>query len=159
MLEKIEKEILKKLRSCEMFRGMDIEPFPANFEDYNFTSSLGCLLVRYNGEDISQPELVGSLAQTDTYSYVVYCGLRSLSTLNEAYPIIDEIKHTLTSFKINGKELYPQSIKYAGKINYSDNFWALTFKIKMPFISKNSKNVVEIPAIWSAGNTVISNGG
>lgn len=149
MLGVIERKITEKLESSQLLCGMNIEPFPAEFEDYNFTSALGCILIQYAGEDFDEPETLSLTAQTDTYSYIVYVGLRSLSSLNEAYPVLKEVKDLLTGLRIDGvnkddefsapasgKELYPVSIKYAGKINYNDNFWSMTFKINLPNASK-----------------------
>lgn len=142
MIGIIENAILKRLESSDMFKGMDIESFPANFENYHFTSALGCLLVKYNQEDFSEPETLAATVQTDTYSFCIYLGLRSLTLLNEANPVIQEIKDLLTGFQINGKKLYPTNIKHIGKINYSDHFWALTFKLKLTNSSQYEKNKV-----------------
>lgn len=150
MIGIIEKAILEKLKSSEMFKGMDIEPFPVDFENYNFTSALGCLLVKYNQEDFSEPETLAATVQTDTYSFYIYLGLRSLTLLNEAYPVIQEVKDLLTGYEINGKKLYPTNIKHIGKINYDDHFWALTFKLKLPNSSKYEQNNV-IP-LWEPAN-------
>lgn len=141
MLGLIENQIIQRLKSSDMFKGMDIEPFPADFENYNFLSDLGCMLIRYNGEDFTEPETLGATVQTDTYSFTIYLGMRSLTLMNEAYPVIKEIKDLLTGYKINESKMYPASIRYAGKINYSDNFWALTFKTKQTNASGYENNV------------------
>lgn len=150
MIGIIENAILERLKSSEMFEGMDIEQFPANFEDYNFTSSMGCILVKYNQEDFSEPETLSATVQTDTYSFCIYLGLRSLTLLNEAHPVIQEIKDLLTGYEINGKKLYPTNIKHIGKINYDDHFWALTFKLKLPNSSKYEKN--KVFHLWEPAN-------
>lgn len=147
MMGLIENKIIERLCQSEMLKGFDIESFPANFEEYNFTSSLGCILVCFNGEDFSEPETLSATVQTDTYLYTVYLGLRSLSVLSEANPTMHEIKSLLTGYRVNGKPLYPVNIKYVGKINSSDNFWSLTFKTKQSNASQYDHNV--IPAIWT----------
>lgn len=152
MIGQIEKRIIEMLQNSEIFDGMDIQSFPANFEDYNFTSSLGCILVKYNGEDLTEPETLGATVQTDTYSYSVFVGLRSLTVLSEGYPILNEVKDLLTGFRVNGKKLYPTSVKYSGKINYNDNFWNLTFKIKLTNATRYDHKV--IPGLWENRQTV-----
>lgn len=146
MIGIIENAIIERLKSSEVFDGMDIESFPANFEDYHFTSALGCLLVKYTQEDLTEPETLAATIQTDTYSFCIYLGLRSLTLLNEAYPIIQEVKDLLTGFEVNGKKLYPTNIKHIGKINYDDHFWALTFKLKLTTSSRYEKN--EVLRLW-----------
>ena len=139
-LTTIECNIIKRLKTSELFQGMDIDVFPVNFEEYNFTSSYGCVLIKYNGEDLSEPEELAMVEQTDTYSYIVYLGLRSMNDLSEAYPLIKEIKDLLTGYKINKCKLYPSSIKHVGKVNYNDHYWAITFKFKMPNVSRFEEN-------------------
>ena len=142
MIELIENEIIEKLRTSEMFEGMDIDSFPAQFEDYSFLSALGCLLVQYNGQSFTDPETLAKVSQTDTYTYIIYVGLRSLSFLREGFPVIEEVKDILTGFVINGGKLYPTSIDYVGKPNPTDNFWKVTFKLKLPNASRYERNNV-----------------
>ena len=143
MIETIENAIIERLKSDPDFKGMDIEPFPANFEEYNFTSEFGCILVRYAGETLSDPQTLTITTQTNNYTFKIALGLRYLTLLKEAHPFITKIKQLLTGYVINGKRLFVSDINYAGKVNKSDNFWEITVKIILPYASQKD-NIVPI---------------
>ena len=143
MIETIEDAIIERLKSENDFAGMDIEPFPANFEEYNFTSEFGCILVRYAGETLSEPQTLTVTTQSDNYTFKIALGLRFLTYLKQAYPFLKKIKELITGYQVNGKRLYISDINYSGKINKSDNFWEITVKILLPYASQKD-NIVPL---------------
>ncbi|MDD3236811.1 MAG: Gp37 family protein [Candidatus Gastranaerophilales bacterium] len=142
MLETIETAIIDALKP--IFDKFQIESFPADFDSYNFTSAKGCMLVRYDGSIYSKPQTINLVTQDETLEFSVITGLRSLKKYKDAYPILKQVKDTLTGLVINGKKLYPVKKAFLEKIT-KDLYWGVSFAITLPTqeVSKES-NVVPL---------------
>ena len=135
----IDKTITEKLTESEIFNGWTIESFPENFKSYNFTSALGCLLIKYNSTAYSKPDTISAITQDATYEFSVVTGLRYIERTEESYPVLDEIYQVLPGLQINGKKMYPTQCNYIGRKD-GDIYYESTFKITLPVSSPNDKN-------------------
>lgn len=132
MFDKIEKLILEKIKQSRKFRGFDIEPFPENFEDYQFSSARGCVLVKYDGSEYSKPQTINFVRQDETLEFSVMLGFRYARTLKEVYPYIKNIKKILTGLDVfPGKKLYPKKRQYIGHIK-GDLYYGYVFAVTVP---------------------------
>lgn len=134
-------KIILELQAVEFFKGWSIETFPESFDTYNFTSELGCLLVRYNGSDYSKPDTLGAVTQYETVEFAVISGLRYLKSLDDAVPVLDEIYKNLTGVSVNNVKIYPHQVNYVGHRG-GDVYYESIFKITLPVASPCDKNNV-----------------
>lgn len=149
ILDKIENEIIAKLKPLKLFNGFQIEPYPIEFKKFAFTSAKGCILVKYNGSDYTKPQTLNVVTQDETLEYAVFLGLRYLKNYRDAYPYLEEIKKNLTGMKIYGKKLYPHTREFVERIN-GDVFWGYVFRITLPtqevIDNDDDKNIIPL---WS----------
>lgn len=144
MIETIENKILVTLQQAEMFKGMEIEPFPEDFDHYNFISELGCLLVRYDGSNYSEPTTLVNVTQEETYEFSVIVGIRYQDNLQKNYPVLDEIKRVLTGVRIREGKLYPKKRKFLGQKDRT-TYYGYVFAITLQsFEEMKPDNVIEM---------------
>lgn len=149
MLDTIEKEIIKALEDNNDFKKFTTESFPADFEEYVFTSAKGCLLVRYDGSSYSKPQTLYVVTQDETYEFSVLLALRHLKKYNDAYPYLKKIKETLTGLSIGGKKLYPLKKVFITR-KKGDHWWGFVFAITLPTQENiNDEEEEKVIALWS----------
>ena len=137
MLDQIEKELNGELKS--KFEGFDIEPFPAKFEDYSFTSHNGCLLIRYNGSSFSNQNTVLAANQSETYTYSMIMGIRYCNSFKDCYKWIKLLKDTLNGLTICGYRIVLKQVKFLEEID-TDLWWGVSFSLVQEFEDKNKKD-------------------
>lgn len=132
MFNVIEEQILKQLKSLELFKGFTIDSEPADYSNYDFISERGCLLVSYNNTSFSDPQTLSTITQEAAYTFKVILGLRYLrtDTLKAGYPYLQEIKRGLTGLRISSGKLYPTKLEYIGKLDRT-HYYSYTFAIKL----------------------------
>lgn len=132
MFDKIEKQIIDKIKSSRKFLGFSIEPFPENFKDYNFTSERGCILVKYDGSEYSKPQTINFVRQDETLEFSVMLGFRYARALKDVYPYIKRVHDVLTGLDVfAGKKLYPKKREYIGHIK-GDLYYGYVFAVTVP---------------------------
>lgn len=144
MIEEIEKKIIETLEKSGLFMGFDIKPFPEDFDNYNFLSAKGCLLVRYDGSIYSEPETLSSLTQSETYEFSVIAGIRYQETLSKNYPVLENIKDELKGLKIREGKLYPKKRMFLGQKNRA-TYYGYVFAVNLKsFDSPKNNNVIDL---------------
>ena len=136
--EVIENRIIEQLQKNEFFNGWTVEAFPEDFKSYNFTSAMGCLLVRFNGADYTKPETLNAVVQHETSEFSIAIGLRYINSLKEAHPVLREVYKTLTGTSLMNEKIYPKSCNYLGHLK-GDVFYDFVFNITLPISSPADK--------------------
>lgn len=144
MIETIENQIIETLKQNETFKGFDIEPYPENFDRYNFLSAKGCILVRYDGSIYTEPETLVKINQSETYEFSLIAGIRYQEIFSKNYPVLKEIKKGLTGLQIREGKLYPKKLKYLGQKDRT-TYYGYVFAIKLKsFDTPKNSNIVEL---------------
>ena len=136
MLDQIEKTLNGEL--VTNFEGFDVESFPAKFDEYNFTSHNGCLLIRYDGSSFSNQNTLLAANQSETYNYSIIMGLR-YENFKACYKWIKQLKNTLLGFTVCGYRIVLKQIKFLDEIN-SDLWWGVSFSLVQEVTDENNKD-------------------
>lgn len=137
MLDTIEKTLNKIL--SKNFEGFEIDSFPAKFEDYNFTSHNGCLLIRYEGSDFSNQNTITAVNQSETYTYSIIAGFRFCNSSKDCNKWIKLIKQVLQGYLINGYRTVIKRIRFLDEIE-GDFWYGCTISLVYETKDLNSKN-------------------
>lgn len=122
----IEKALIEHLQSH--FKDFDVESFPAKFEDYTFSSSVGCLLVKYDKTDYSAQKSIWEVAQDTTCKWTIVAGYRSLQTLGSIHEPQKKLKDCIRGFEVDGYKFILESEQFEAEIN-GDLYCSLSIKI------------------------------
>lgn len=130
-IEIVENAIYERLKNSKEFDGFDIEPYPVDISKFDFVSSKGCILVRYEASNFTAPETLYVVNQTETLEFSVFVGLRYLKKYKDSYKALKQIKRLLTGLSIKGKRLYPKRRQFVDLVK-GDLYWGYTFVIELP---------------------------
>lgn len=135
MLELIENTILEALRAN--FKESEIESFPSNFDDYNFTSYDSCILVRFENSDIQAQNALTRVNAMETYNFTVFICCRFAKIHSDCYPFLHEIKKVLNGLSIMSKRLILSGRRFEEDIS-GDLWYSYSLKITLPVIDEHS---------------------
>lgn len=144
-IDVIEDAILERLHSSKELDGFTIESYPKDILNFDFASSTGCVLVRYEASSFTAPQALGSVSQDETFEFSVFLGLRYLRNFKESYPHILVIKKLLTGLQIKGKRLYPKKRQFVDLIK-GDMYWGYSFNITLP--TQEEPNLDNVVPLW-----------
>ena len=144
-MELVEDCIIERLKKANEFKGFDVMPYPLDITKFDFVSSKGCLLVKYEASSFTTPQNLYVTDQTETMEFSVFAGLRYLKNYKDAYKPVEQIKKVLTGLSIKGKRLYPKRRQFVDFIK-GDIYWGYTFVIELPTAENIEQNNV-IP-LW-----------
>jgi hypothetical protein len=128
MIETIENLILEKLKSD--FENFTVESFPADFQTYDFTSAIGCLLVKYDGSDFEKPKSLSTVVQERNVLFTVVIGLRQLNKYADSYYYLEKVRNKLTGLNFWGKKLYPVKDRFLADTGNGDIYLGQQYRIK-----------------------------
>lgn len=114
----------------QTFPEFTVESFPVKFEEYTFTSPVGCHLLKYNGTTFQKQETVWAVTQFSTVNYSVITGFRGLQNYKEMHPVQTLLRDTLRGFEYEGKKIVLDSEEFLAEIN-GDLYVGLEFKIEL----------------------------
>lgn len=114
-LQNFENHILSILQ--EKFPDFTIESFPSKFEEYTFTSPIGCILLKYNRTKFSKQETIWAVTQTAMVNFSVITGYRGLQNYNEVHPMQTLLRNTLKGFEYEGKKITLGSEEFLTEVN------------------------------------------
>ena len=110
------------------FQNFDVESFPVDFSNYHFTSSLGCILVKFNSAEFNEQNTIWNVNQDYTLSFDIISGYRGLTTYNEVYPLQQNLKNILQGLEILGRKITLKKEEIFKEVN-TDIFCKITCKI------------------------------
>lgn len=105
-------EILQKA-----FPEREVSSFPTKFEDYTFTSPIGCLLVKYNYTNFSEQKTIWQVVQNGTVKFSVIAGYRGLFSFGETHETQQKIRNVLKGLEIFGKKIVLRKEEFLAEIN------------------------------------------
>lgn len=111
----IEKLLIETLQNA--FPEREVLSFPTKFEDFTFTSPIGCLLVKYNYTNFSEQKTLWLVEQNGTVKFSVIAGHRGLSDYGETHPIQKQIRNLLRGLTIFGKKIILGKEEFLSEIN------------------------------------------
>lgn len=129
MLEQIELTLKEKIKS--IFESFDVVSFPTNFKDFSFTSSSGCVLLRYDASAFSNQQSVWQVTQEETYEYTIFLGVRSCYNFEESYPYLEKLKLALQGLQVNGFKVILKKRSFVEEIS-GDLWWGLIVNLTLP---------------------------
>lgn len=111
----IENLIIETLQKA--FHEREVSSFPTKFEDYTFTSPIGCLLVKYNYTNFSEQKTIWQVAQNGTVKFSVIAGYRGLFSFGETHETQQKIRNVLKGLEIFGKKIVLGKEEFLAEIN------------------------------------------
>ena len=127
-LSDLENAIITHLQ--ETFPTFTVESFPSNFENYTFSSAVGCHLVKYNGTKFSTQETIWAVTQSATVNFSVITGYRGLQNYKEMHTFQTQLRNALRGFEFLGKKIILGNEEFLSEIN-SDLYMGLQFSIEL----------------------------
>lgn len=122
----IEKAIIEHLQNN--FPDFDVESFPAKFEDYTFSSAIGCLLVKYDRTDYSTQKSLWEVSQEAVCKWTIVAGYRSLQFLGDIHKPQKKLKDCLRGLEVEGYKFILDSEQFEAEID-GDLYCSLSIKI------------------------------
>ncbi len=111
----IENLIIETLRKA--FPEREVSSFPTKFEDFTFTSPIGCLLVKYNYTNFSEQKTIWQVEQNGTVKFSIISGYRGLYSFGETHQTQQEIRNILKGLEIYGKKIVLGKEEFLSEIN------------------------------------------
>ncbi len=143
MIKIIENEIVNKLK--EKFSSWEVDSFPSDFENYTFTSPVGCLLVRFEKSTTTNQQTLTSVSGMETYNFTIFMGVRYLQKHNQSYEHLDLLKRTLNGLEILHKRLVLQNREYIDSIN-GDLWYGAEVSLELPITDEyEDKSIANTP--------------
>ena len=127
--ETIENSILGILK--ENFSDFDVESFPSNFENYHFTSSKGCILVKFSNTVFSAQTTVWEVEQNAVTTFEIISCYRSLDNYGQIHYPQQRIKDILQGMEILGRKIILEKEEFIKEKN-TDLYLKLVCKIEHP---------------------------
>jgi hypothetical protein len=127
--ETVENKIIEVLKLN--FSDFDVESFPANFENYNFTSSKGCMLIKFVNTLYSSQTTVWDVNQDSTVNFEIISCYRSMDNYGQIHKPQQKLKDTLQGLEILGRKIILIKEEFLKEKN-TDLYCKLTFKIDIP---------------------------
>lgn len=127
-LQNFENHILSILQ--EKYPEYTVESFPSKFEEYTFTSAIGCHLLKYNGTKFSKQETVWAVTQTATVNFSVITGYRALQNYKEMHPEQTLLRNTLKGLEYEGKKITLVNEEFLTEVN-GDLYMGLGISIEL----------------------------
>ena len=134
LLEEIENKIIEKLITA--LPNFDVDSFPIDFKNYNFLNHDGCVLLKFQSGNFSEPETIWKNVQTETFEYKVILGFRYLKKISDSYKKIKEIKALLQGLLIFQHKITLKSERPEG-IDSGDFWYSITINLKQEIDDKN----------------------
>lgn len=114
----------------EKFPDFTVASFPSKFEEYTFTSPIGCHLLKYNGTKFLKQETVWAVTQTAAVNFSIITGYRGLQNYDEVHPIQTLLRNTLKGFEYEGKKITLGSEEFLTEVN-GDLYMGLEISIEL----------------------------
>lgn len=127
-LSAFENAVISHLQTT--FPEFTVESFPSNFENYTFSSAIGCHLLKYTGTKFSVQETIWAVTESATVSYSVITGYRGLQNYNEMHPVQTQLRNALRGFEYLGRKITLGSEEFLTEIN-GDMYMGLQFSIEL----------------------------
>lgn len=128
ILSEFENKIINLLQ--ETFPDFTVESFPVKFEEYTFTSPVGCHLLKYNGTKFSNQETIYAVVQNAAVNYSVITAYRGLQTYDEIHKPQKLLRNILRGYEFEGKKITLGSEEFLSEIN-GDLYMGLEFSIEL----------------------------
>ena len=111
----IENLIIETLQKA--FPEREVSSFPTKFEDFTFTSPIGCLLVKYNYTNFSEQKTIWQVEQNGTVKFSIILGYRGLYFFGETHQPQQKIRNILKGIEIYGKKIVLGKEEFLSEIN------------------------------------------
>lgn len=128
MNTEIESMLIEVLK--EEYPEFDIIPFPIDFAEYDFTNHDGCILLKYENSTYGSQNTVWDVRQDETYQYKILCGLRYLTSFNQANPYISKLKELLQGLFVVNHKCTLKQVKIEGVEN-GDLWFSITVNLAL----------------------------
>ena len=129
MLDIIENTIIQRLK--EEFGEYEIDSFPVGFEEFTYTSPVGCILVRYEDSDMSRQNTVCAVMSDEEYNFTVFASIRYAQKHSDCYSFLTKLKTVLNGLLILSKRLIVSKVTFEAEIN-GDLWYTYPVKITLP---------------------------
>ncbi|MBR1754019.1 hypothetical protein IJ732_04205 [bacterium] len=127
--ETVETEILSVLKSN--FLDFDVENFPVNIDNYHFTSSKGCFLVKFLSTEFLEQNTIWEVNQETNVTFEIISIYRGMDNYSQIHYPQENLKQILQGFEISGRKITLVKEEFLKEVN-TDLFCKLTCKIKFP---------------------------
>ncbi len=134
MIDIVENSISKTL--LENFPEFDVQPFPVDFEQFNYTSSVGCFLTRFENMVFQAQSTLTAVNCNVDYNFTVFFSARYLQNHREAYQFLKKIIRLLNGLNILNKRLTLKKLAFEDEIN-GDLWYSLGVCINLPVVDEN----------------------
>lgn len=128
-IEAVENEILSNLKTN--FADFDVENYPTNFENYHFTSSKGCFLIKFLKTDFSEQNTVWEVNQEMNVTFEIISIYRGMDNYSQIYYPQEQLKQTLQGLEIAGRKITLVKEEFLKEVN-TDLYCKLICSIKFP---------------------------
>lgn len=127
--ETVETTVLNALKTN--FPDFDVESFPSDFENYHFTSSKGCILVKFVNTIFSNQTTVWDVEQNASSTFEIISCYRSMDNYGQIHYPQQNIKDTLQGLEILGRKITLEKEEFLKEKN-TDLYCKLVCKIEHP---------------------------
>lgn len=128
MLDNIENALIENIKN--IYPNFDVDSFPLDFDQYDFTNHDGCALIKYQNSTFSQQNTVWEVSQDETYEYKILVGLRYLRKFSEANSVISNLKKILQGLLIVNHKATLKTVKIEG-VDNGDLWFSITINLKL----------------------------
>ena len=125
--EEFENEILNCLKSN--FPDFDVESYPSDFETHFFTSSKGCLLVKFVSTVFSPQVTVWEVEQESSTTFEIISCYRSMDNYGQIHAPQQKLKDVLQGLEILGRKIVLEKEEFLKEKN-TDLYIKLVCKIE-----------------------------
>lgn len=127
--EAVETEILSNLKT--KFTDFDIENYPVNFDNYHFTSSKGCLLIKFLNTEFLEQNTIWEVNQEANLTFEIISVYRGMDNYSQIHYPQEQIKQTLQGMEIAGRRLILVKEEFLKEVN-TDLYCKIVCRIKFP---------------------------
>lgn len=127
-IAEVENVIISSLQTA--FPDFECCSFPTKFEEYTFTSPVGCLLVKYDYTQFTTQETVWTVQQSGNLKFSIIAGYRGLQNYKEIHPYQAKIRTALRGLELYGRKFTIGKEEFLSEIN-GDLYVGLDLGIKI----------------------------
>lgn len=127
--EAVETEILSNLKT--KFTDFDIANYPVNFDNYHFTSSKGCLLIKFLNTEFLEQNTIWEVNQEANLTFEIISVYRGMDNYSQIHYPQDQIKQTLQGMEIAGRRIILVKEEFLKEVN-TDLYCKIVCRIKFP---------------------------
>ena len=113
------------------FLDFDVENFPTNIQNYHFTSSKGCLLVKFKHTEFLEQNTIWDVNQESRVTFEIIAIYRGMDNYSQIHEPQQKLKEVLQGLEITGRKVVLVKEEFLKEVN-TDIYCSLVCEINFP---------------------------